>query len=76
MGPPGAHNKIAALRADARDQTLPFAARPNRMVRFRHLSIEILAMADVVASEELRSFMLRLYSAWEAWDFEALREMF
>ncbi len=32
-------------------------------------------MADVVASEELRSFMLRLYSAWEAWDFEALREM-
>lgn len=33
-------------------------------------------MADVVPSEELRSFLLRLYSVWEAQDFEALREMF
>jgi class 3 adenylate cyclase len=33
-------------------------------------------VADVVPSEELRSFLLRLYSAWEAQDFEALREMF
>ena len=33
-------------------------------------------MADVVPSEELRSFMLRLYSTWEAQEFDALREMF
>ena len=33
-------------------------------------------MADVVPSEELRSFLLRLYSTWEAQEFEALREMF
>ena len=33
-------------------------------------------MAAVVPSEELRSFLLRLYSVWEAQDFEALREMF
>ena len=33
-------------------------------------------MADVVPSEELRSFLLRLYSAWGTQDFEALREMF
>lgn len=33
-------------------------------------------MADVVPSEELRSFLLRLYAVWAAQDFEALREMF
>lgn len=33
-------------------------------------------MNDVVPSEELRAFVLRLYAAWEANDFEALREMF
>jgi class 3 adenylate cyclase len=32
-------------------------------------------MADVVPSEELRSFLLRFYSAWEAQEFEGLREM-
>ena len=32
-------------------------------------------MADVVPSEELRSFLLRFYAAWEAQDFVALREM-
>jgi len=35
-----------------------------------------MAMADVVPSEELRSFMLRMYAAWGTQDFEALREMF
>lgn len=33
-------------------------------------------MADVVPSEELRSLLLRLYTAWGVQDFEALREMF
>jgi class 3 adenylate cyclase len=33
-------------------------------------------VADVVPSEELRSFLLRLYCTWEAQDFEALREMY
>jgi len=33
-------------------------------------------MADVVPSEELRAFMLRMYAAWSTQDFEALREMF
>ena len=32
-------------------------------------------MADVIPSEELRSFLLRLYATWEALDFDALREM-
>ena len=32
-------------------------------------------MADVVPSEELRSFLLRLYSVVKAQEFEALREM-
>ncbi len=32
-------------------------------------------MADVVPSEELRSFLLRLYSVIKAQEFEALREM-
>ncbi len=31
---------------------------------------------DVVPSEELRSFLLRMYDAWATGDFEALREMF
>jgi class 3 adenylate cyclase len=35
-----------------------------------------MAMAEVVPSEELRSFLLRLYAVWAAQDFEALREMF
>ena len=35
-----------------------------------------MAIAAVVPSEELRSFLLRLYSAWGTQDFEALREMF
>jgi hypothetical protein len=38
-------------------------------------SLQDAAVADVVPSEELRSFLLRLYSAWEAQDFEALRDM-
>ena len=33
-------------------------------------------MADVVSSEELRSFLLRLYSVCEALEFDALRKMF
>ena len=33
------------------------------------------AMTNVVPSEELRSFMLRFYAAWQAWDFETLKEM-
>lgn len=33
-------------------------------------------MAEVVPSEELRAFLLRLYSVWEAQEFDALREMF
>jgi class 3 adenylate cyclase len=32
-------------------------------------------MADVVPSEELRAFMLRWYVAWQAWDFDTLKEM-
>lgn len=32
-------------------------------------------MTNVVPSEELRSFLLRFYAAWQAWDFEALKEM-
>jgi len=31
--------------------------------------------ASIVSSEELRAFMLRWYAAWEAWDFETLKEM-
>src|SRR2546423_15527889 len=53
----------------------PFAARPNRMVRFQASIHRDMAMSDVVPSEELRSFLLRLYSAWGTQDFEALREM-
>ena len=33
-------------------------------------------MADVVPSEELRSFLLRFYTAWGTQDVEAMREMF
>jgi hypothetical protein len=33
-------------------------------------------MAEVVPSEELRSLLLRLYSAMEAPDVDTLREMF
>ena len=33
-------------------------------------------MAEVVPSEELRSLLLRLYSAMEAQDVDTLREMF
>jgi hypothetical protein len=33
------------------------------------------AVADVDPSEESRSFLLQLYSAWEAQDCEALRDM-
>ena len=33
------------------------------------------AMTNVVPSEELRSFVLRFYAAWQAWDFETLKEM-
>jgi class 3 adenylate cyclase len=33
------------------------------------------AMADVIPSEELRSFLLRLYATWEAMDFDGMREM-
>src|SRR6266704_2677343 len=54
----------------------PFAARPNRMVRFRASVHRDMAMADVVPSEELRSLLLRLYSAMQAQDVETLREMF
>ena len=32
-------------------------------------------MADVVPSEELRSFLTRFYAAWETQDIEALRDM-
>jgi class 3 adenylate cyclase len=32
-------------------------------------------MAEVVPSEELRSFMLRFYAAWEALDFDSMRAM-
>jgi hypothetical protein len=32
-----------------------------------------MAMADAVPSEELRSFLLRLYSAWGTQDFEPSR---
>ena len=32
------------------------------------------SMADVVPSEELRSFMLRLYSAWDTQEFEVQRD--
>src|SRR5205823_8666146 len=43
---------------------------------FRFLSVADMAMADVVPSEELRSFLLRLYSVLEAQEVGALREMF
>ncbi len=33
-------------------------------------------MTEPISSEELRAFMLRFYAAWEANDFETLREMF
>ena len=33
-------------------------------------------VANVVPTEELRAFLLRLYAVWEAQYFEALREMF
>ena len=32
-------------------------------------------MPEVVPSEELRSFMHRFYAAWEAWDFDTMRDM-
>ena len=32
-------------------------------------------MADVVPSEEIRSFMNRFYAAWQAWDFDTMRDM-
>src|SRR5215210_3960798 len=32
-------------------------------------------MADIIPSEELRSFLLRLYATWEALDFDGMREM-
>ena len=32
-------------------------------------------MADVVPSEELRSFMHRFYAAWQAWDFDTMKDM-
>lgn len=32
-------------------------------------------MSEVVPSEELRSFMNRFYEAWQAWDFDTMRDM-
>jgi class 3 adenylate cyclase len=32
-------------------------------------------MTEVVPSEELRSFMHRFYAAWQAWDFDTMKDM-
>ena len=65
-----AHITNAALRHDTRIRhSLCSATEPHGTVQ---ASIPM-AMADAVPSEELRSFLLRLYSAWGTQDFEPSR---
>src|SRR5438045_4786936 len=61
----------AALRPTRASDT-PFAARQNRMVRLAGVYRDMVT-AEVVPSEELRSFLLRFYSAWGTRDFESSR---
>jgi len=58
-------------RGTTRASDTPFAARPNRMVRFRRLSLWPWPMLFPVRN--WRSFLLRLYSAWGTQDFEPSR---